>query len=61
MREEKEQKDYFDVRGMTAAQENFLVRGAWPGSNGWERAPGDVATSADLPRFHDVVRAMAAK
>ncbi len=61
VREEKEQKDYFNVHGMTATQENFLVRGAWPGANGWERAPGEVATAADLLRFHDIVRAMAGK
>lgn len=61
VRDEKEQKDYLDVAGMKAAQEAFLVRGVWPGANGWERAPGDVATPADLARFHDVVRAMAGK
>jgi predicted dehydrogenase len=61
VREEKEQKDYLHVAGITAAHENFLVRGAWPGANGWEREPGEVATPADLVRFHDVVRAMAAK
>lgn len=59
VREEKEQKDYLNVAGMTTAHENFLVRGAWPGAGGWERAPGEVVTPADLPRFHDVVRAMA--
>jgi hypothetical protein len=59
MRDEKEQKDYLNVAGMTAAHENFLVRGAWPGANGWGREPGEVVTPADLPRFHDVVRAMA--
>jgi hypothetical protein len=61
VRDEKEQQDYLDVAGMKAAQENFLVRGVWPGANGWERAPGDVATPPDLARFHDVVRAMAGK
>ena len=60
VREAKEQKDYLNISGLTAAQENFLVRGAWPGANGWDRAPGEVATPADLPRFHEVVRAMAA-
>ena len=61
LRDEKEQKDYFDVTGMTAAHENFLVRGVWPGANGWGRATGEVATPADLPRFHDTVRAMMGK
>jgi predicted dehydrogenase len=61
VRDETEQKDYLGVRTMTAAHEDFLVRGVWPGANGWERAPGDVATPADLPRFHDTVRAMAGK
>jgi predicted dehydrogenase len=61
VRDEKEQKDYLDVPGMTAAHENFLVRGIWPGAQGWDRATGEVTTPADLPRFHDVVRAMAAK
>ncbi len=61
VREEKEQKDYFHVAGMTAAHENFLVRGAWPGANGWEREPGEVTTPADLVRFHEVVRKMAGR
>lgn len=61
VREEKEQKDYLHVAGMTAAHENFLVRGTWPGANGWEREPGEVATPGDLGRFHDVVRKMAGK
>ncbi|MSU24800.1 MAG: Gfo/Idh/MocA family oxidoreductase [Opitutus sp.] len=60
-RDEKEQKDYLNVPGMTAAHENFLVRGAWPGGNGWDRTTGEVATPADLPRFHAVVRTMAGK
>ena len=61
MRDEKEQKDYFHVGSMIAAHENFLVRGIWPGSSGWDRAPGEVVTPADLPRFHRVVRTMAGK
>ena len=61
LRDEKEQKDYFNVASMTAAHENFLVRGLWPGASGWGRATGEVATPADLPRFREVVRAMAAK
>ena len=61
VREEKEQKNYLDVTGMTAAHERFLVRGVWPGANGWERTAGEVVTPADLPRFQDTVRGMAAK
>jgi len=61
VRDAKEQKDYVNVAGMQAAQENFIVRGTWPGSNGWGREPGAVVTLADLPRFRDTVRAMAAK
>ena len=61
IRDEKEQKDYLDVAGMISAHENFLVRGLWPSANGWGRAPGEVTTTADLPRFHDIVRAMAKK
>ncbi len=61
VREEKEQKDYLHVASMSAAHENFLVRGVWPGPNGWGRPTGEVATLADLPRFRDVVRAMAGK
>lgn len=61
VREEREQKDYLSVTGMVAAQENFLNRGVWPSAAGWGRAPGEVATPADLPRFHDVIRAMAAR
>ncbi len=61
VREEKEQKDYLHVSDIVAAQENFLVRGAWPGANGWNRQPGEVATPADLGRFHEVVKTMAGK
>ena len=61
VRDAKEQKDYFNVAGMPAAQENFLLRGVWPSSSGWTREPGTVATPADLPRFRDTVRAMAAR
>lgn len=61
VRDAKEQKDYVNVAGMQAAQENFLVRGTWPGSNGWGREPGAVVTLADLARFRDTVRAMAGK
>lgn len=60
-RDEKEQKDYLHVASMTAAHENFLVRGVWPGPHGWGRPTGDVATPADLARFRDTVRAMAGK
>jgi predicted dehydrogenase len=58
-RDEKEQKDYLKVTNMSAAQENFLTRGEWPGANGWQREPGEAVTPADLPRFQAVVRAMA--
>lgn len=58
--EEKEQKEYFNVAGMPGAVDRFLVQGEWPGPNGWNRATGDVVTLADLPRFHDTVKAMAA-
>jgi predicted dehydrogenase len=61
MRDEKEQKDYLQVSGMAAVQENFLGRGVWPSSAGWGRGPAEVVTPADLPRFHDVVRALAGK
>lgn len=61
VRDEKEQKDYLQVNGMSAAHENFLARGEWPSAAGWTRAPADVVTLADLPRFHEVVRAMAGK
>lgn len=61
VRDEKEQKDYLQVNGLAAAQENFLVRGVWPSASGWGREPAEVVTLADLPRFHDVVRAMAKK
>ncbi len=61
VRDEKEQKDYLDVAGMQAAQENFLVHGTWPGPAGWGRETGAAVTPADLPRFRDTVRAMAAR
>ncbi len=59
VRDEKEQKEYLDVAGLTAAQEAFTLRGAWPGSTGWAREPGEVVTLSDLSRFADVVRRMA--
>ncbi|MEO6876475.1 MAG: Gfo/Idh/MocA family oxidoreductase [Opitutaceae bacterium] len=61
VRDEKEQKDYINVAGMQAAQENFLIRGTWPSTTGWGREPGAVVTPADLPRFRATVRAMAGK
>ncbi len=60
-RDMKEQKDYLDVAGIQAAQDAFLVRGLWPGANGWQREPGEVVTPGDLPRFRSVIDAMAAK
>lgn len=58
-RDEKEQKDYLQVSGMTTAHENFLVHGLWPSANGWNRPPGEVVTLVDLHRFEATVRAMA--
>ena len=58
VRDEKEQKDYLDVTGLTAAQEEFTVRGAWPGANGWGREPGEVVGISDLARFHDIIHRM---
>jgi predicted dehydrogenase len=58
--EEKEQKDYITVAGLSKVVENFLGRGIWPGYAGWRRDNGEVVTPADLGRFHDTVRAMAA-
>jgi predicted dehydrogenase len=60
VRDDKDQKDYLQATAMPAVQENFLSRGVWPSGN-WGRAPGEVVTRADLARFHDIVRAMAAK
>jgi predicted dehydrogenase len=59
VRDEKEQKDYLDVTGLRATQEQFTLRGLWPGANGWKRPPSEVATPADLPRFHEIVRKLA--
>jgi predicted dehydrogenase len=59
-RDEKEQKEYIGVSGMGKIVDNFLGRGIWPGYAGWRRDNGEVVTPADLPRFHDVVRSMAA-
>jgi predicted dehydrogenase len=61
VRDEKEQKDYINIAGMQSAQENFLLRGTWPGSTGWAREPGDVVSPGDLPRFLATVRTMAGK
>ncbi len=59
-RDEKEQKEYLSVAGMPKVVDNFLCRGIWPGYAGWRRDNGEVVTPADLPRFHEIVRAMAA-
>ncbi|MBS0661799.1 MAG: Gfo/Idh/MocA family oxidoreductase [Verrucomicrobia bacterium] len=61
VRDEKEQKDYLSVAGMAAAQESFLAHGTWPGTTGWGRATGEVATPVDLPKFRDTVRALAGR
>lgn len=61
VRDEKEQKDYLDVSGIQAAQDDFTLRGIWPSANGWSRTPGELVTPADLARFHDVIRAMVAR
>lgn len=60
-RDETEQQDYINVSGLVAAQEQFALHGTWPGEQGWGRKPGNVVTPSDLPRFHDIVRAMAGK
>ena len=59
MRDAKEQMDYLDVAGLNRAVEDFLAHGVWPGP-AWGRVPGEVVTPADLPKFHETVRAMAA-
>lgn len=61
LRDDKDQKDYLSVPSMAAAHESFLVCGTWPGVTGWGRATGEVATPEDLPRFREVVRAMAGR
>lgn len=58
LRDEKDQQDYVDIAGMARAQESFLQGGTWPGTE-WMRSPGQVVTSGDLSRFHDVVHRMA--
>lgn len=60
IRDEKEQKDYLAIAGLSSAVERFLARGEWPSSNGWREGPGEVVTPADLPRLHETIRAMAA-
>jgi predicted dehydrogenase len=60
VRDQKEQKDYLSVEGMAKVVDNFLCRGIWPSYAGWRRDNGEVVTPSDLPRFHGVVRAMAA-
>jgi predicted dehydrogenase len=60
-RDEKEQKIYLNVAGLTAAQENFILKGTWPSADGWRDVPGEVVTSADLPRFRDTISRIAAR
>lgn len=61
IRDEKEQKDYLEVSGLTALQDQFVLRGAWPSAHGWTREPCAVVTPGDLSRFHHVVRTMAGR
>ncbi len=61
VRDEKEQKDYLSVAGMNSTLDHFLSQGVWPSASGWGRGPAEVATPADLGKFHDVVRAMLVK
>ncbi|HTO02585.1 MAG TPA: gfo/Idh/MocA family oxidoreductase, partial [Opitutus sp.] len=58
VRDEQDQKDYLDVKGLQAAQENFTLRGKWPGEHGWDRPLGAWVTVADLSRFHGIIREM---
>lgn len=58
VRDAKEQKDYLEIAGLPATQENFTLRGIWPGGSGWAKARGEVATPLELNRFHDTIRAM---
>jgi predicted dehydrogenase len=59
VRDEKDQQGYVSVAGMSATVEQFLTRGIWPGSSGWEHPGGEVTTPADLPRLDAAVQAMA--
>jgi len=61
VRDEKEQKDYVSVAGMSKVVDHFLSRGIWPSYAGWRRENGEVVTPSDLTRFRDVVRSMALK
>ena len=58
IRDEKEQKDYINIAGMTGIIERFLQQGEWPGSNGWNRETGSTVKPDDLARFHATVRNM---
>jgi len=60
VRDEKEQKDYINVAGMTGAIDRFLQKGDWPGAHGWNRETGAKVTVHDLSRFHETVRSMLA-
>ncbi|MEY4939168.1 MAG: hypothetical protein RIQ93_903 [Verrucomicrobiota bacterium] len=61
MRDEKDQQDYVEIARLSAAEDNFLARGIWPGSSGWRQSPAEVVTPGDLHRFRATVRAMAAQ
>jgi hypothetical protein len=55
VRDEKEQQDYLQVAGLAKTVEQFLGKGQWPGTNGWERAPSEIVTPADLPRLQEAL------
>jgi predicted dehydrogenase len=58
VRDDQDQQDYLTVTGMTSTMDQFLVRGAWPGATGWDRAGAEVATPADLPKLAAIVQTM---
>lgn len=60
-RNEKEQKDYLQVNGMAAAQEEFLLRGIWPTAAGWGHEPPALVTPANLDQFESTIQAMVAE
>lgn len=57
---EREQKDYLEIAGLTAAQDTFLAEGHWPSDLGAPAGPPPLATPRDLSRFQATIEAMLA-
>lgn len=59
----RDAQNYLAVEGLSAALDDFLAHGRWPGSSlGWRKGkPAALVTPADLPRFIPTLQTLAAR